>query len=325
MTASLAARLAPLVAALAAVAFVAAGTEIRRTVAVRAGVGRRLAGRGPRSGGVAAGLAGVVARRARTSDRWFAATPAGTRTDVALDRARVSLSAGGWLAVRAALAGVAATVVVAVTGGRGGAVAAAAAAVLAVLGANRWLSGRQAAQLDALAAQLPATTRLLANALRAGRSVPGALSSAAAELADPAGPALARVVAEIELGAAVDAALERLVERLPSPELRVVVTAIHVQRHAGGDLAAALEHLGRTMVERERLRRELRAATAQARFTSTLVVALPVVVVLGLAVVAPSAVAVLVASPAGLTVLGVSAALQAAGVVAIRRIATVPP
>ena len=63
--------------------------------------------------------------------------------------------------------------------------------------------------------------------------------------------------------------------RVRSPRLDTVVAACLLQRRAGGDLARLLRESARSMEEQSRLEGELRAATAQARFTGLLVVALP--------------------------------------------------
>lgn len=63
--------------------------------------------------------------------------------------------------------------------------------------------------------------------------------------------------------------------RVRSPRLDTVVAACLLQRRAGGDLARLLRQTARAMEEEARLTGELRAATAQARFTGLLVVMLP--------------------------------------------------
>ena len=85
----------------------------------------------------------------------------------------------------------------------------------------------------------------------------------------------ARMLAELAVGAPTDDALEAMRARVRSPRLDTVVAACLLQRRAGGDLARLLRQSARSMEEQSRLEGELRAATAQARFTGLLVVALP--------------------------------------------------
>ena len=55
----------------------------------------------------------------------------------------------------------------------------------------------------------------------------------------------------------------------------VLVAACLLQRRAGGDLARLLRDSARALEDQARLEREVRAATAQARFTALIVVLLP--------------------------------------------------
>ena len=82
-------------------------------------------------------------------------------------------------------------------------------------------------------------------------------------------------VERLALGAATDEALEAMRGRVRSQRLDTFVAACVLQRRAGGDLGRLLRETAEAMEEQSRLDGELRAATAQARFTGLLVVALP--------------------------------------------------
>src|SRR4051812_50174648 len=65
-------------------------------------------------------------------------------------------------------------------------------------------------------------------------------------------------------------------ERVRSHGIDTIVAACLLQRRSGGDLARLLRDSARALEDQERLMRDARAATAQARFTGWIVVALPV-------------------------------------------------
>jgi tight adherence protein B len=247
----------------------------------------------------------------------------GRRVAIDLERAGVSVSVARWLAGRAAATAGAAALVLVMLGARAVLLATLAGAA-GWVATERWLARRRTLRHDALVAQLPEAAMLVANGLRAGRSAAGAVAAAAGQLGDPLGPLLERASAEVALGDPVDSALERMAARAGSAELDVMVTAIVVGRQAGGDLAAALARLAEAMTDRARLRRELRGATAQARFTCGVVLALPAAAAGAVSLVEPSFLAVLVAGPPGWAVLGLSGTLLGTGVLAVRRIARVP-
>jgi tight adherence protein B len=115
----------------------------------------------------------------------------------------------------------------------------------------------------------------IADALAGGHSMRGAVAEAAAGVPGPAGRELARVARELELGARTDHALESMRRRVRAHSVDTIVAAALLQRRAGGDLARLLRDCARSFEDQLRLDRDVRAATAQARFTALLVVVLP--------------------------------------------------
>lgn len=160
----------------------------------------------------------------------------------------------------------------------------------------------------------------LADALSGGHSLRGALLAAAPALDGPPGNELRRVAAELELGAATDEALEGMRERIRAPAIDVIVAGALMQRRAGGDLAQLLRDSARAFEDELRLVGEVRAATAQARFTGFVVALLPLGGA-GLAeLVSPGFVARLASSPLTGVLLGMALAMQVAAAFAIRRL-----
>jgi tight adherence protein B len=139
----------------------------------------------------------------------------------------------------------------------------------------RLLRARRERYRRAVDAELPSLALALADALAGGHSLRGALGEATRSLSGAAGHELRRTQGELAAGAPTDAALEAMRARVRSSRLDMVVAACLLQRRAGGDLARLLRHSARAMEEEARLTGELRAATAQARFTGVLVVLLP--------------------------------------------------
>ena len=163
----------------------------------------------------------------------------------------------------------------------------------------------------------------LADALTAGHSVRGAIGACASSLDGAVGRELRTVSRELEMGAETDAALERLRRRARSHRIDLVVAAVRVQRRSGGSLATLLRSIAGTVDEHEQLEAEARAASAQARFTSVLVVLLPVFgLVLG-ELASPGMVSRMTASSLGAWLLGGALLLQLAGVLLIRRLSRV--
>ena len=163
----------------------------------------------------------------------------------------------------------------------------------------------------------------IADALASGHTTRAAISIAAGGLDGPIGRELARAAAELELGATTDSALAALRERAGSRRVDLLVAAIRLQRRSGGNLAALLRDIATALEDRTRLEAEARAETAQARFTSTVVLAMPLCVV-GLGELAsPGTIGRIVGSPLGVWLLGSAAAMQGGGALLVRRLARV--
>jgi tight adherence protein B len=115
----------------------------------------------------------------------------------------------------------------------------------------------------------------IADAIGGGHSLRGALIEAVRSVDGPAGHELRRAAAELAAGATTEDVLEAMRARIRSQRLDTLVAAFLVQRRAGGDLARLLRDLARAMEDQSRLEDEVKAATAQARFTGLIVVLLP--------------------------------------------------
>jgi tight adherence protein B len=278
---------------------------------VTVGLGRLVAGRLPAPGPSRRRRVGPLGRRA-----------AGRRLASRLGRAGVPLGPDAFAAAVGAATIIAAALAFAALRTPLAAAVAAAAVLAAATAVVRSADRRHLARVEA---QLPGIAQQLAAALSAGLSLRQALTRAARDAPEPVRQELARVVSELEMGTRLEAALEGLAERVPARDLRIMVTAILVQRRTGGNLARALAALSGRLEERAQLTRELQGATAQARMTAWLVAALPVGGGVMTELAAPGTLARSLGQGPGPALLVVAGALYALGVVAIRRIGRVEP
>jgi tight adherence protein B len=173
---------------------------------------------------------------------------------------------------------------------------------------------------QAVERSLPGIAAAIADAISGGRSVRGALAGTRASLQGPPAAEMARVGADLELGASTGEALAGLRRRLRSERVDSLCAALLSQQVAGGDVAGLMRRLGAASAERDRVADEARAATTQARFTGVLVVALPAGATLFAELLEPGFVASVLADPAATAMLLLAGALQVAGFAAIRRL-----
>jgi Flp pilus assembly protein TadB len=170
---------------------------------------------------------------------------------------------------------------------------------------------------------LPEVASAIADSLGAGRSLRASIPAAVASLDGPPATELARLGAELDLGAATVEVIEGWRRRMRSERVDAFAAALLSQRLAGGDLAGLLRRFAAGAAERERVAEDARSATAQARFTGLLVVAMPTGGALFAELLQPGFLATLLASPPAAVLLAVAASLQLAGFFAIRRFAQV--
>jgi tight adherence protein B len=163
----------------------------------------------------------------------------------------------------------------------------------------------------------------IADAISSGHSTRGSLAIAASALEGPIGVELRKLAADLHLGAPTDAALERFRLRASCLSVDLVVAAIELQRHSGGNLAALLRDIAATIEEQSRLEDEVRATTSQARFTSRIVLGMPVGLLALGELADPGVLGRLTGSPAGIWLLCGALLLWVTGALLVRRLARV--
>ncbi|MBI2710021.1 MAG: type II secretion system F family protein [Actinobacteria bacterium] len=123
---------------------------------------------------------------------------------------------------------------------------------------------------------LPDMLQLLSGSLRAGYSLMQGVEAVSQEVGEPMGKELRRVVTEARLGRELEESLEGVADRMQSADFAWAVMAIGIQREVGGNLSELLLTVAETMVERERLRRDVSALTAEGRISALVLGLLPV-------------------------------------------------
>ena len=123
---------------------------------------------------------------------------------------------------------------------------------------------------------LPDTLQLLAGTLRAGYSLMQGVEAVSREVSEPMGKELRRVVTEARLGRELEESLEASATRMDSADFGWAVMAIRIQREVGGNLAELLVTVADTMTQRERLRRDVNALTAEGKVSAMVLGFLPI-------------------------------------------------
>jgi tight adherence protein B len=185
------------------------------------------------------------------------------------------------------------------------------------------IAARRRRYRRAVERSLPEVAAAIADSLSAGRSLRASLPAAIASLDGPPATELARLAAELDLGAATVEVVQGWRQRMRSERVDAFAAALLSQRLAGGDLAGLLRQFAAGAAERERVAEDARSATAQARFTGLLVVAMPTGGALFAELLQPGFLTTLFSSPPAAVLLALAVALQLVGFFAIRRFSQV--
>ena len=173
---------------------------------------------------------------------------------------------------------------------------------------------------DAFATQLHDLLQMMAGSLRAGHALVQATESAASELEAPAGEELRRVLTEVRLGRDLTDAFERMADRMHSEDFAWVVQAVRIHRDVGGNLSDLLDRVAETIRARDRLRRQVRALSAEGRVSAIVLFVLPIALGAFMAVSNGAYIGLLFTTGAGLVMLAIGAVLMAIGGLWLRQI-----
>jgi tight adherence protein B len=174
-------------------------------------------------------------------------------------------------------------------------------------------------RLQTFSAQLPDTLDLFSCSLAVGDAFSESLNLVASEMPDPIAAEFRVTFEEQKLGLSIKMALDRLSERIPLLDLRLCVTAMHIQRETGGNLAEILEKVSHTIRERYKIMEDFRTMTTSARLSGWILCALPFVLVFMLTVFNPDYMGVLVHDQRGHYVLGFALVWQILGMLLIKK------
>ncbi|HKB64733.1 MAG TPA: type II secretion system F family protein [Pyrinomonadaceae bacterium] len=168
--------------------------------------------------------------------------------------------------------------------------------------------------------QLPDTLDLMTRSLAVGHAFSESLYQVATEMPDPIAAEFRVTFEEQKLGLSMKVALERLTERVPLPDLRLCVIAMHIQRETGGNLAEILEKVSQTIRERFKLMEDFRTMTTSARGSAWILCGLPIGIILLMTGINPDYMSVLLHDQRGHYIMIVAAIMQLLGIFTIRRI-----
>ncbi len=167
---------------------------------------------------------------------------------------------------------------------------------------------------------LPEALDLMVSSLRAGHSLIAAMGLVGRECPDPVGGEFKICFEEQNYGLELKNALDNLTDRVPLQDIRIVATAITIQKESGGNLAEVLDKTAYVIRERFRLKRNIQTHTAQGRLTGWILTLLPVALGAAIYAINPTMMSILWTRDIGIKLLWASAGMTVVGGLIIRKI-----
>ncbi|MDQ0573788.1 type II secretion system F family protein [Agromyces albus] len=161
-------------------------------------------------------------------------------------------------------------------------------AILTPVGAKLFVGIRASRRRAKFADQIDDMLQLVAGSLRAGHGLSTALAAIAAEADAPMGEELTRAVNESRLGRPLPDALAITAQRMQSKDFDWVAQAIAINAETGGNLAEVLNQVAFTIRERNEIRRQVAALSAEGRLSGMILVILPIALFLFFSVIQPT-------------------------------------
>lgn len=186
-----------------------------------------------------------------------------------------------------------------------------------------WLLLRRRNRFKKFAKQLPDALELIARALRSGHSLAAALHVVVEEMPDPIAMEFGQVYEEQNLGVGIEQALKSMLVRMPNLDLKFFVTAVAIQKQAGGDMAEILDKIGYIIRERFKIMGQVQALTGEGRLSGVVLMALPIALFFAVYYLNPTYVMLLFTEETGRKMIGVAVILQILGAITIKKIVNI--
>lgn len=146
----------------------------------------------------------------------------------------------------------------------------------------------RAKRIQKFAKQLPDALDMIVRSLRAGHPASVAVGLVAREMPDPLGTEFGIVSDEITFGLSIEQAVRKLSQRVGFDGLHLLSVSLSIQSKTGGNLTGILSNLSSVLRERQKLRRRIRALSAEGRVSAWIISLFPLVMFLLLQLTAPT-------------------------------------
>jgi len=164
---------------------------------------------------------------------------------------------------------------------------------------------------------------LVARALRSGHSLASDLHAVVEEMPEPISTEFAMAYEEQNLGVPIEAALKIMLSRMPNMDLKFFVTAVAIQKQAGGNMAEILDKIGYIIREHFKIIGQVQALTGEGNISGVVLMLLPIALFFAVYYLNPDYVMLLFTNELGRQMIAGAVVLQILGAVVIKKIVAI--
>lgn len=188
------------------------------------------------------------------------------------------------------------------------------------LGVPRWVVGFLAKRrMKKFSLEFPNAVDIIVRGIKSGLPVHECFKIIGRESPLPLGPEFQKLVEGLGVGMTLEQALDRMFQRMPTPELRFFTIVIAIQQKTGGNLAEALSNLSTVLRARRMMGEKIKALSSEALASAGIIASLPPAVMLMVMLTTPAYMMPLFNDIRGNFMLLMAAVLMATGVFVMKR------
>jgi tight adherence protein B len=154
--------------------------------------------------------------------------------------------------------------------------AAVAIGFVGVLGLPRWILSKMVTRRqNRFLNEFANAIDIIVRGVKSGLPLNECLNIIARESPDPINTEFREVVEQSRIGVPLQECFERMMQRMPVPEVRFFAIVIGIQQSAGGNLSEALGNLSGVLRDRKKMQSKVKALSAEAKASAAVLGSLP--------------------------------------------------
>ena len=190
----------------------------------------------------------------------------------------------------------------------------------AALGLPRWVLGMlRKGRFKKITEQFADAIDIIVRGVKSGLPLNECLRVIGRESPEPLRAEFARMNDNLAMGMQLDAAVTKLYNRVPIPEVNFFGIVLNIQQKAGGNLSEALGNLSGVIRSRKLLREKVKALSAEAKASAMIIGSLPIAVMVMVYVTTPGYIMELFTDPTGHMILLGAVCIMGTGIYIMRR------